>query len=373
MKVLVTGGAGYIGSHAVKTLLDAGHDVVVYDDLSHGYLQAVDPRAQFVCASTLDLNQLQQTLQRFSIEAVLHFAARIEVAESMVAPALYYESNVTGTIRLLQAMQKENVKKIVFSSTAAVYGNPKQIPIRETEACQPINPYGRSKWISEMIIRDFCQAYQFSAAILRYFNVAGAWPTGEIGEDHKPETHLIPRILKVARDGGEPVKIFGYDYGTPDGTCVRDYVHVVDLAQAHALALESMKPGQLEIFNVGSESGFSVRQVISACEKITGRKLKVEEHPPRAGDPATLVASSEKIRRELHWQPRFASLEKIIEDAWNWHSLHPLGYVDATRPSSLFAANPNPNLNPSSNPSLNPNSNPNPDLNQRVSSTLTVG
>jgi UDP-glucose 4-epimerase len=326
MKILVTGGAGYIGSHAVKALLNAGHDVVVYDNLSHGSEMAIDPRARFVRGSTLDLTQTATVLRLFSIEAVLHFAAFIEVAESMTEPGKYFENNTTGTLHLLEAMKKENCRQIVFSSTAAVYGTPRCIPIPEIEVCRPINPYGRSKWMSEMMIQDYCQLHGFSAAILRYFNVAGAWPTGEIGEDHQPETHLIPRILKASLSGEGKISIYGTRLPTSDGTCIRDYVHVVDLVEAHLLALDKLKPGNCEIFNVGSESGFSVRQVITACEKVTGRKLLIEEHAPRAGDPVELVASSEKIRRVLGWKRKYPDLEQIIDHAWRWHWQYPDGY-----------------------------------------------
>lgn len=326
MKVLVTGGAGYIGSHAVKSLINEGHSVVVFDNLSKGHSQAIDPRASFVEGSTGDMSFVAKILRQYEIEAVMHFAANIEVAESVADPGKYYENNVSSTIQLLSAMRQENVRKIVFSSTAAVYGNPEKIPIQESQACNPINPYGRSKWMSEMIIQDFCHAHQFGYAILRYFNVAGAWPDGHLGEDHHPETHLIPRILAAAQDPKETVKIFGTDYRTDDGTCVRDYIHVVDLAKAHILALEKIQYGSGEIFNLGSENGFSVRQVIATCEKVIGKKIPVTEEPRRAGDPAVLVASSEKIRRLLKWDRQYPELEQIVRHAWLWHSQHPKGY-----------------------------------------------
>lgn len=337
MQVLVTGGAGYIGSHTVKTLLNAGHQVVVYDDLSHGHLAAVDPRAVFVQGCTSSAKKLNEVFRQFAIEAVIHFAANIEVAESVADPGKYFENNVANTINLLKVMDQHQVRKIVFSSTAAVYGNPHRYPIDEAFPCHPINPYGRSKWMSEMIIQDFCSAHQFGATVLRYFNVSGAWPDGSMGEDHHPETHLIPRILASARDR-QTVKIFGTDYPTPDGTCVRDYIHVCDLASAHVLAVENTQPGKFEIFNLGSESGYSVREVIQACEAVTGEKLLVEEHGRREGDPAVLVASSEKIRQTLGWLRQYKNLQEIVSHAWQWHSTHPHGYVSVDQQFPSLAA-----------------------------------
>ncbi|MFN8790695.1 MAG: UDP-glucose 4-epimerase GalE [Bdellovibrionales bacterium] len=334
MNVFVTGGAGYIGSHTVRCLLDRGHSVVVYDDLSHGHQEAVDSRAEFRLGSLQDTKMIRHLLQRFQVDAVLHFAAFIEVGESVRQPGLYYHNNVVGTLNLLRAMNDQKVRKIVFSSTAAVYGNPERTPIQEMDPCFPINPYGRSKWMSEMIIHDFHRAYEFSAAILRYFNVAGAWPEGGMGEDHQPESHLIPRILKSALNTQEPVRIFGVDYPTPDGTCLRDYLHVVDLAQAHILALENLGPQQFDVFNVGSQSGFSVREVVSVCEEVIGKRLSVIEEPRRPGDPAVLIASQEKIRQVLNWNPRFPRLHDIVTHAWNWHRTHPEGYRSRPRASS---------------------------------------
>lgn len=325
MRVLVTGGAGYIGSHAVRELINSGHSVTVLDNLSNGHEEAVDPRATFVNGSTGNVELLLQRLHAHQIEAVMHFAADIEVGESVIDPYKYYHNNFSNSLTLLHAMMKSGVKKFVFSSTAAVYGNPEKTPIEENQRRHPINPYGRSKMMTEMAIEDFCHAHGLGYTILRYFNVAGASPDATIGEDHEPESHLIPRILHAARDEGE-VRIFGTDYETKDGTCIRDYVHVVDLARAHVLALEKMEDGKGNIYNIGSEKGFSVREVISACETVVGKKLKVVEEKRRPGDPATLVASSEKIRRELEWKPLYPKIQTIVQHAWHWHSTHPRGY-----------------------------------------------
>lgn len=325
MRVLVTGGAGYIGSHAVRELINAGHSVTVLDNLTKGHEEAVDPRATFIHGTTSSYELLIQRIHAHQIEAVMHFAADIEVGESVMDPYKYYDNNFSKTLTLLRAMIKSGVKKIVFSSTAAVYGNTERTPIQEDQPRNPINPYGRSKMMTEMAIEDFCTAYGLGYTIMRYFNVAGASPDASLGEDHQPESHLIPRILMAARDGGE-VNIFGTDYNTKDGTCVRDYVHVVDLARAHVLALEQMREGSGTIYNIGSESGFSVREVIQACEAVTGRDIKIKEGPRRAGDPAVLVASSVKLRRELKWEALYPDIRTIVQHAWHWHSTHPHGY-----------------------------------------------
>lgn len=326
MRVLVTGGAGYIGSHAVRELIAHGHSVTVLDNLSHGHAAAVDPRASFVLGSTADGDLLSDTFEEFGIEAVLHFAADIEVAESVSNPYKYYVNNFANALNLLHAMHASGVRRLVFSSTAAVYGTPERTPIEETSPRQPINPYGRSKMMTEMALEDFAPAYGLGYVTLRYFNVAGAAPDGSIGEDHHPESHLIPRLLAAARDGGE-AQIFGADYPTPDGTCVRDYIHVVDLARAHVLALENIQPGQGAVYNLGSEHGFSVREVVAAVTRVTGRPLPVHEHPRRAGDPAVLIASSKKIRQHLGWKRLYPEIETIVGHAWRWHSEHPEGYA----------------------------------------------
>lgn len=325
MRVLVTGGAGYIGSHAVRELLEDGHEVTVLDNLSRGHAAAVDKRARFELAATSDGDLLREVLRRDRIEAVLHFAADIEVAESVAQPAKYYVNNFANTMSLLQAMVDTGVKRFVFSSTAAVYGTPRSTPIEEDAPLAPINPYGRSKMMVELALADFRRAHGLGYACLRYFNVAGASPDASIGEDHEPETHLVPRLLAAARDGGE-AKIFGTDYPTADGTCVRDYVHVVDLARAHVLALRALAPDEARVYNLGSEEGFSVREVVRAVEKVTGRALAVREEGRRAGDPATLVASSRRIRAELGWQRSFPEIETIVRHAWAWHLRCPNGY-----------------------------------------------
>ena len=326
MKVLVTGGAGYIGSHAVRELLDSGHKVVVLDNLSKGHEEAIDERASFIRGSTQDIDLVVNKMNLHQIDAVMHFAADIEVGESVTDPYKYYQNNFANSLFLLEALNICGIKKFVFSSTAAIYGNPERTPIQETDPRNPINPYGRSKMMMEMAIEDGCKAYGIGHTILRYFNVAGASPDGKIGEDHKPESHLIPKILTAAREG-TAVKIFGTDYETPDGTCIRDYVHVVDLARAHVLALENITEGKGNIYNLGSERGFSVREVINACERVTGRKILIEESARRAGDPAVLVASSRKIKEELGWERKYPDMETIVAHAWNWHSSHPEGFV----------------------------------------------
>lgn len=340
MRVLVSGGAGYIGSHAVKELLDADHEVFVLDNLDKGHREAVDTRAHFIHGSTSDQEHLIDIFNSRKIEAVMHFAADIEVAESVIDPHKYYQNNFVNALNLLESMNKSGVKKIVFSSTAAVYGNPEKTPIEEIQARSPINPYGRSKMMTEMAIEDYSRAYGLGYAILRYFNVAGATPDASIGEDHKPESHLIPRILEGARDPNIEVMIFGTDYPTPDGTCIRDYVHVVDLVHAHVLALESLKEAEGEIFNLGSESGFSVREVIEACQKVTGKSLRVVEKERRAGDPAVLIASSQKIKNKLKWEPKYPSIETIVKHAWNWHTTHPRGFDSGTNQFDSMKPNP---------------------------------
>lgn len=335
MKVLVTGGAGYIGSHAVRELLDSGHQVVVLDNLSKGHEEAIDKRAAFVRGSTQDIDLVVNKMKLHGIEAVMHFAADIEVSESVTDPCKYYQNNFSNSLMLLEAMNICGVKKIVFSSTAAVYGNPEKTPVSETGLRNPINPYGRSKMMMEMALEDASCAYGIGYTILRYFNVAGASPDSTIGEDHSPESHLIPRILTAAREG-TAVKIFGTDYPTQDGTCIRDYVHVVDLVRAHILALEKIEPGKGNIYNLGSEKGFSVREVIAACERVTGRKIVIEESERRTGDPAVLIASSLKIKEELGWERKYPDMETIVAHAWNWHSSHPKGYVQEMEKSHFI-------------------------------------
>jgi len=326
MNVLVTGGAGYIGSTTVRTLLKAKHRVVVLDNLSHGHLPSIEAagkglssRAEYLQASLLSEN-LGIILKQTGIEAVIHFAAFIEVGESVADPGKYYRNNVCGSLNLLQAMHHAGVRQLVFSSTAAVYGNPISVPITEDQARAPINPYGRSKMMVEMAIEDFAAAHGLNYAILRYFNVAGASADGGIGEAHEPETHLIPRILDAACGRSRAIEIYGTDYQTPDGTCIRDYVHVDDLADAHLLAMEAINDGRrCGIYNLGSEKGFSVREVIDTCREITGRPIETVEKPRRPGDTEVLVASSTKIKRELGWKPRFSDLRTIVEHAWRWH------------------------------------------------------
>ncbi|WP_413943382.1 UDP-glucose 4-epimerase GalE [Bdellovibrio sp. HCB-162] len=326
MRVMVTGGAGYIGSHAVRELLDRGHRVVVYDNLSTGFRTAVDDRAEFIFGNTNSFEGLNSAFRAHGIEAVLHFAANIEVGESVLNPHKYYQNNLGNTLNLLMAMRDAQVNKIIFSSTAAVYGNPEKCPIVESHPRLAINPYGRSKLMTEMVLEDFAAAYGLKYAVLRYFNVAGAHPEGDIGEAHDPETHLIPRVLKATLDPWAEVKIFGTDYPTSDGTCIRDYIHVMDLIDAHILALESLGSEKCEVYNLGNERGFSVKEIIKTCEAVTGRKLSVKEEARRAGDPATLIASSEKIRKYLGWKPQYTHLEDIVKHAWQWHRTHPQGY-----------------------------------------------
>lgn len=341
MRVLVTGGAGYIGSHVVRELINTGHQVTVLDNLQTGHEEAIDPRATFICANTGNPDLLIHRLHSLQIEAVMHFASDTDIDESEADPLKYYRNNFSNSLNLFHAMIKLEIKKLIFSSTAAVYGNPEKIPVEEKQHCHPLNPYGRSKFMAEMAIKDLSKAYGMSYTILRYFNVGGASPDASLGEDHKPESHLIPRILKSASNGSE-VNIFGTDYETPDGTCIRDYVHVVDLARAHVLALQHMKKNEGKIYNVGNEKGFSEREVISACEEVTGKQLKVIESPRRAGDPAVLVASTRKIREELGWNPLYPGINTIIQHAWHWHSIHPQGFKGPTEisPPPGFSSGP---------------------------------
>ena len=324
MKVLVTGGAGYIGSVVTAELLRAGHSVVVYDDLSHGHRQAVPAEVPLVSADTADRVRLEGALLEYQIDAVMHFAAFIEAGESMKMPERFFRNNTACTLTLLEAMHAAGVKKLIFSSTAALYGDPDSTPIPETAALRPTNVYGESKLLVEQMLTWFHKIYGLRYASLRYFNAAGATPT--LGEAHHPESHLIPLILQVAAREREAISIFGTDYPTKDGTCVRDYIHVLDLAEAHLLALAALERTPRMIYNLGNGQGFSVREVIEAARRVTGHAIPVVEAPRRAGDPAILVASSEKIKAELQWKPRFPQLDAIVASAWAWHQKFPSGY-----------------------------------------------
>ena len=319
MRILVVGGAGYIGSHAVRGLLAAGHDVRVFDNLDLGHAWAV-PEGRLIVGDLADPSALGAALRGHRAEAAMHFAAFTSVPESVADPSRYYRNNVVGALNLLDAMRAEGVSRLVFSSTAAVYGVPDAVPIGEDAPARPINPYGFTKLAIERALADYASAYGMGTASLRYFNACGAAEDGTLGEDHEPETHLVPLVLQVPLGRRESVAIFGTDYPTPDGTCVRDYIHVEDLADAHARALDRLEPGRSLIYNVGTGRGFSVRQVIDSARRVTGHPIPVVEHPRRAGDPPVLVASADRLRRDLGWSPRYTELDDIIRSAWAWHA-----------------------------------------------------
>lgn len=327
MNILVVGGAGYIGSHAVRYLLKAGHTVRVLDNLVFGHEAAV-PAGVLIRGDLDDRSALKRAFATLPFDAVMHFAAFAYVGESVTDPAKYYRNNVVGTINLLDAMREAGVQKIVFSSTCATYGIPDTVPITEATPQNPINPYGFTKLVIERALIDYATAYGIGAAALRYFNASGASEDGSIGEDHEPETHLIPLILQVALGQRPNVTVFGTDYPTPDGTCIRDYIHVDDLADAHWRVLDRIQPGRLIVYNLGTGKGFSVNQVIDSARRITGRSISVVQGPRRAGDPPALIASADAAARDLGWTPRFVDIDSIVESAWRWHSTHPHGYAD---------------------------------------------
>ena len=329
MAILVCGGAGYIGSHAVHALIEKGEQVVIVDNLQTGHRGALNPKAKFYEGDIRDASVLDKIFTENKVEAVIHFAANSLVGESMEKPLLYFNNNVYGMQVLLEAMVRHGVDKIVFSSTAAVYGEPKRVPIHEDDETCPTNTYGETKLTMEKMMKWVSRANGVRYVSLRYFNAAGALPDGSIGEDHATETHLIPLILQVPTGRRDHITVFGDDYPTPDGTCLRDYIHVVDLADAHVLALEYLrKGGASDIFNLGNGQGFSVKEMIAAAEKATGRSIKVEIGARRAGDPAQLIASSEKARSVLGWKPQFTDVEQVIGTTWRWHEHHPHGYED---------------------------------------------
>ncbi len=330
MSVLVLGGAGYIGSHTVDRLVDQGQDVIVVDSLVTGHRAAVNDKAKFYQGDLADQDFMRKVFtENPEIDAVIHFAAYSLVAESMKKPLKYFDNNTAGMIKLLEVMNEFDIKNIVFSSTAATYGIPEKMPIMESYPQDPINPYGESKLMMEKIMRWADEAYGTKFVALRYFNVAGAKPDGSIGEDHGPETHLIPIVLQVAQGKRDKLQIFGDDYNTPDGTNVRDYVHPFDLADAHILAVDHLRKGnESNAFNLGSSTGFSNLEIVEAARKVTGKEIPAEIAPRRGGDPDSLIASSDKAREILGWKPQFDNIERIIETAWAWHSSHPNGYDD---------------------------------------------
>ncbi|MEN6373096.1 MAG: UDP-glucose 4-epimerase GalE [Armatimonadota bacterium] len=328
MAILVTGGLGYVGSHAVKHLMGHGRQVVCLDDLSFGHTKA-SSGSETVIGSIGDAGLLKKVFAKYPIDAVMHFAAFADVGESVKDPQKYYINNIQNSITLVQEMLAAGVKRMIFSSTAAVFGEPEAVPIPEDHPKNPTNPYGRSKLMLEHILTEYDHAYGLKWTALRYFNASGADPSGAIGEDHKPEHHLIPLVLDVALGKRDNIAIFGTDWPTPDGTCIRDYVHVTDLAQAHLLALEALESGaSSDVYNMGNGSGYSVKEVITVAEEVTGKKIAAVDAPRRAGDPARLVASSDKIKKQLGWRPEYAELRTIIETAWQWHKNHPDGFGD---------------------------------------------
>jgi UDP-glucose 4-epimerase len=327
VNILVSGGAGYVGSHAVRWLVRCRHNVWVYDNLAVGHRSAV-PKGRLIEGHLADTDRLSSVLREHRIDAVMHFAAFAQVGESVQDPARYYRNNVLGSLSLLDAMRNAGVWRIVFSSTAAVYGVPDRMPIAESAPLQPVNPYGFTKLAIERALADYSAAYGIGFAALRYFNAAGASGDGDLGEDHKVETHLIPLTLQVALGQRPRIAIFGDDYPTPDGTCLRDYIHVDDLASAHALALEQLTPGDGLIANLGTGQGFSVREVIDACRRVTGHEILAVIEPRRAGDPPSLIADPSRANQELGWKPVCSDLETIVSSAWRWHSTHPAGYGD---------------------------------------------
>jgi UDP-glucose 4-epimerase len=318
MKILVVGGAGYIGSHMVKMLTAQGHAVATFDNLSSGHRDAV-LGGEFVLGDLADQAALDNVFKLYQPEAVMHFASFIQVGESVRKPDMYYRNNFSNTLNLLDAMVAHQVKHFIFSSTAAVFGEPDYVPIDEAHPNRPVNPYGRSKWMVEQVLADYDLAYGLKSVCLRYFNAAGADPEGLLGERHDPETHLIPLILQAASGRRDTIQVFGRDYDTPDGTCIRDYIHIVDLCSAHALALAHLtQGGQSERYNLGNGAGFSVQQVIDTVERVTDNTVTVIDGPRRAGDPARLVADATRARNELGWKPEFAELEQIVAHAWAW-------------------------------------------------------
>jgi UDP-glucose 4-epimerase len=325
MKILVTGGAGYVGSHAARLLDRAGHEVWVLDNLRLGHQQAALP-GRLIVGNVGDRQLVADLLREKSIDAVMHFAAFALVGESVESPHLYYQNNVIETLHLLESMRAAGVKQFVFSSTTATYGVPAKIPITEDEPQRPINPYGFSKLVIEQALRDYARAYDWSFAALRYFNAAGATPQGDLGEDHRPESHLIPIVLQVALGQRDKILVFGDDYPTPDGTCIRDYVHVDDLGAAHVQALERLEPGQGLQLNLGTGRGHSVKEVIEACRRVTGHAIPAEVAGRRPGDPPELVADASLAGRTLDWQPRYETIESIVETAWKFHRRHPRGF-----------------------------------------------
>lgn len=329
MRILVTGGAGYVGSHCVRHLVDHGHEVVVIDNLSKGHRRAVDARAELVEGDLADRTLLARLMTPGRFGAVMHFAGSTEVGISVEAPLSFYRNNDTHTLNLLEAMEASGVRRMVFSSTAATYGVPQRMPIEEDDPKLPINPYGRSKLCVEWMLEDSAVAWGLGARALRYFNACGASADGSLGEDHTPETHLIPIALQVALGRRDRISIFGTDYDTPDGSCIRDYIHVEDLASVHRLAIESVEPGTFRAYNVGTGRGTSVRQIIEASRKVTGHGIPAEESPRRPGDPPRLVASAERISRELGWQAAWTDIDQVIASAWKWHQSHPDGYGDS--------------------------------------------